>query len=506
MKHLASTWPVAGAAWAAWAYLAASGALAQGASDPRELFADAVGRTSASVVRAAISVRPVDVRLDLLASLRPSERFTLNLSATDVYTATVERVTLRAPTRYTIVGTIDEVQYSEFLIVVEDEVAIGYFRFPMIDQLYRLRYSPEGVHLLCQIDPNRLGACADNDATPVSPAAAAHDDAAHGPSVPPPGPPERGFCNADPSMHTMDLIIAYTDVARIAAGGVSAINAECQAAIDTTNLTYANSAIYARARLVYRGEVAYNEVGTLDQHRDRLAATADGVMDSVHALRETYRADHVSLLVDDDDGVGLCGIAYCLPNTTTRAFNIVNWECSSSNYSFPHELGHNQGCAHDRANAGTGCNAYTYSYGWRFVGNSGTTWRTVMAYAPGTRIGYFSDCCVLFDGQPTGVPIGFANESDNSYTINQRAGGIVVPYRLTRFDVWVQFGYSGTEAGTFNQPYNTLAEGIANIIQGVGASERPTVWVRWGGNTAETPTMNQPMTLKACGGTLRIGQ
>ncbi len=40
---------------------------------------------------------------------------------------------------------------------------------------------------------------------------------------------------------------------------------------------------------------------------------------------------------------------------------------------------------------------------------------------------------------------------------------------------------------------------------GVGASELPTLWIK-PGSTSETPTLSTPMIMKACGGTVTIGQ
>ena len=205
-----------------------------------------------------------------------------------------------------------------------------------------------------------------------------------------------------------------------------------------------------------------------------------------------------------DDAGGWCGIARCLPNTAERAFNVVQWDCAAGKFSNVHEIGHNQGCAHDRDNAGTGCNAYSFSYGWRFIGNySFITYRTVMAYAPGDRIQYFSNPDVEFDGTPTGVPIGDPDESHNAHTINLRRS-IVENHRLTRFDVWVDFAHAGAEHGTFDLPYNTVAEGAANIVNGVGASEQPSLWIK-AGSTGETIIIDTPMVIRAYGGLVTIG-
>jgi hypothetical protein len=61
--------------------------------------------------------------------------------------------------------------------------------------------------------------------------------------------------------------------------------------VELTNEAYENSQIYARMCLVYRGEVTYNENGTYSDHISRLTNSTDGIIDGVHALRDTYRAD-----------------------------------------------------------------------------------------------------------------------------------------------------------------------------------------------------------------------
>jgi hypothetical protein len=272
------------------------------------------------------------------------------------------------------------------------------------------------------------------------------------------------------------------------------------------NGAYVNSEIDARMRLVYCGEVAYDEDGTLEDHLNRLAGTSDGFIDQVHALRDTYRADVVSLFIEDDDGQGWCGLARCLPNTPERAFNVVRWDCAAGDFSYVHEVGHNQGCAHDRESTDPDvCNAYPYSYGWRFRGHySFRRFRTVMAYEPGTRIQYFSNPDVEYDGTPTGVPIGDTDESHNAQTINLRRS-IVESHRLTRFDIWVDFAHTGAEQGTFDLPYDTVAEGVANIVNGVGASELPNLWIK-AGSTDETVSIDTPMAIRACGGLVTIGK
>ena len=64
--------------------------------------------------------------------------------------------------------------------------------------------------------------------------------------------------------------------------------------------------------------------------------------------------------------------------------------------------------------------------------------------------------------------------------------------------LWVDFDYTGIEAGTSELPFNTLAEGVNAAASGA------TVNIV-SGSTAETPTISNPMTLKASGGNVTIG-
>jgi hypothetical protein len=223
-------------------------------------------------------------------------------------------------------------------------------------------------------------------------------------------------------------------------------------------------------------------------------------MDQVHDLRDNYGADFVSLFVDDG---AYCGMGWCSSDASS-AFTVVRWDCAADSHSFAHEVGHNQGCAHDRENETPGCALYSYSYGWRFVGNDANEYRTVMAYPPGERIQHFSNPSVSHAGEPTGVSIGDPNEAHNARTINERRF-VCEGFRQTHFDAWVDFAYSGTEMGTYGQPFDSVFEGVLYITTGVGASELPNLWIK-AGSTSETVTISKAMTIRACGGTVTIGE
>jgi hypothetical protein len=154
----------------------------------------------------------------------------------------------------------------------------------------------------------------------------------------------------------------------------------------------------------------------------RLRSTNDGFMDTVHQLRNQYKADLVALIVDN--GGPYCGIAYVMANGprasfASYAFSVTDRDCVSNN-TLTHELGHNMGDAHDRASGSSG--VFPYSYGYRDpVGR----FRTIMAYAcPNVscpRVKYFSNPKIKIYGRPAGIDhrINPANSADNARSMNE---------------------------------------------------------------------------------------
>ena len=148
-------------------------------------------------------------------------------------------------------------------------------------------------------------------------------------------------------------------------------------------------------------EVAYTEAGDIGVDLDRITATSDGYIDNVHTLRDTYKADMVSLITETP-GSRYCGIAWLMngvnPGFAPNAFSVVERGCATGYYSFGHELGHNHGPQPRPGRSRRARGAYSL-----LVRHKWTGYRTVMAYAPGTRILYFSNPNVSYLGTPTGV-------------------------------------------------------------------------------------------------------
>lgn len=208
------------------------------------------------------------------------------------------------------------------------------------------------------------------------------------------------------------------------------MNSVVQLAVDETNQSYVNSGINQRLRLVHKEEVSYTESGNFcgasTADLERLAGTTDGYMDNVHALRDTYGADVVDLIVETGNA---CGCGYLMTTVSTgfapNAFTVTRRDCATGYYSFGHELGHNMGARHDWY-VDQGTTPYPYNHGYVYTPGQ---WRTIMAYNNEcsnsgfncTRLQYWSNPDVRYTGVPMGVPEGSANPADNRKTLNNTA-------------------------------------------------------------------------------------
>ena len=118
----------------------------------------------------------------------------------------------------------------------------------------------------------------------------------------------------------------------------------------------------------------------------------------LHELRDRYGADLVVLLRPYDSATHQgCGAAWIsgyggapVEWSSDYGFAAVSDGSSNGKYcddvAFAHEIGHNLGAMHDRANAGTAVGAYPFGFGYGVRGVFGT----VMSYIT-PRIGRYSD-------------------------------------------------------------------------------------------------------------------
>ena len=241
-----------------------------------------------------------------------------------------------------------------------------------------------------------------------------HDHESTGPKLPEvfdvaPSPPVKSTqqTQADDGS-TIDVMVAYTPAARNAAGGVPAMQTLIALGVTETNAAYANAGVIQRIRLVHAVEVSYTESGDFATDLNRVAGKTDGYIDNIHALRDQYGADAVSLWIESAGST--CGIAWVMTTVSagfeSSAFNVINRSCATGYYSFAHELGHNMGLRHDTyVDAAT--TPYAYAHGYVDPAHN---FRTVMGYNDAcaavsrncTRIQWFSNPGINYGAFTTG--------------------------------------------------------------------------------------------------------
>ncbi|HZX48581.1 MAG TPA: DUF1566 domain-containing protein [Nitrospirota bacterium] len=328
---------------------------------------------------------------------QPTRSITLNLFNGVSFTAVEDRVEMRSADRYTWYGHIEGIGQSQVILVNEEGDMAGEI-FVRPGEKYQVRPIGGGIHSVYDVDTGAFPP----EAEPIP--VYTQDTSA-------PSPPTAGCCD---SGSIIDVMVVYTSAAAAASGNIVS---EIQLAVDQTNTAYANSLINQRLRLVHTAQVTYTETGNVYTDLDRLKNTSDGFMDNVHTLRNTYGADVVGLWVENmSTWAGLAYIMQTVNNSFASSAFSVTRRIYATPDTFAHELGHNMGAAHDRANASSG-GAYSYSYGYY---DPVQGFGTIMSY-PGFSIPNFSNPLVTYNGVPTGIPEGQTNSADNSKTLNNTA-------------------------------------------------------------------------------------
>lgn len=311
----------------------------------------------------------------------------------------------------TWVGEFEDAPGSLLVVTVHQGAATGFFHHGT--ETYELGVDGTGRSVLFQVDEASLP-----DEAPPVPVAAEDAEAAALEA-------QLAEATAAGDVVVQDLLVVYTPKAVTKAGSAATLQSMIINAVAAANSAYANSAINIKLNLVGMAQTNYTETGDMTVSVSRLRSTSDGYMDEVHSLRDKTAADLVSLISEDTN---YCGYAYINASGSSgfasSAFSVVRQACFSSQ-SFAHEVGHNQGNSHDRANATAA--VYPYSYGYRTCDNiaptNGQAFRTVMAYAcsGAPRLNYFSNPEIYYNGAPMGVPAGSANAADNARSMNNTA-------------------------------------------------------------------------------------
>ena len=372
------------------------------------------------------SRRSVRVHRELLAEEVSPASLQFELIPGKIDEGVVDRIYKTSNDDRVFVGKLRGLPDSTFMLLCHGDAVVGDFTVSTLER-YQLRGSADTAAIR-RLDPTVKMHCGTAPgSTPL------RDDGAAANARAEQAAPHRQQAD-DPAQ--FDVMIVYTPAARDSEGGVSGIEATAALAVESANAAYANSGIHTRARLVRTQEVEYAESGSANTDLERLASADDGAMDEVHAWRDACHADLVSLFVEnfssttDIAGVAKIAVLFHGGKPLGQEFNGFTTVIAAyaSPFTFAHEVGHNFGCLHAMGDPQQGLSSnFPYGYGWRFAGNDGTQYRTVMAYAPGSQIPYFASPSILYKGVPTGV----ANAADDARLMNENAA-LVADFRSKR--------------------------------------------------------------------------
>ena len=192
-------------------------------------------------------------------------------------------------------------------------------------------------------------------------------------------------------------------------------------AVERMNSALANSGIACTMRLACTYCPNYTYGGDFNTALNSLWA-GQGGLSGVATQRNAYGVDVITMMVDTGSPYGTTGLGY-VTSIADSAFSVCAVQSVNISHTMSHEIGHNLGCGHSKAqDGGAGAGIYaSYAAGWYFTGNNSANYHTVMAYNSNAGqmynpCNYFSTPLKTFQG----VAVGHAQDGDNTRCIQER--------------------------------------------------------------------------------------
>jgi len=365
----------------------------------------------------AVQINP---RLFVRDGVKPGDAVLISPFDREAFVATFETVQTDINGVLSLRGRVEGTLGGYFLISMTESCALGNLTVPDQNLEYAITYvASRGVHIVQELDPKSKDFLEDEPAPVPSTLEAISP-------IPPLGNSLRVAGAA-----TVDLMIVYTASANSWAAGQGGIDLVISQAVQYGQIALDNSGVGLTLRLVHSALVSYSESGSSSTDLSRLTGTNDGYMDEIHQWRNYYGADVVDIFENVEDTGGIAWLLGSAGGQPAYAFSLVRVKQVGWTYTMIHELGHNFGCHHRKDQATQpGPGLFSYSAGWRWIGNNGTRYCSVMSYQDTwdgysvTQVGYFSSPLILYQG----VPTGDAADGDNARTLRQ-TGPVVAHYR-----------------------------------------------------------------------------
>ena len=485
-----------------------------------DLFSPAPTSPSARKSTVATATYPLDIHFEALRSGAVVSNTLIRCEPEPgiFFTARVSRIETDINGTLTLWAPLEGREFAHLSLSVTENQALGEILLPDEQRRYVIRFDAAN-------DRNVAGTLTDEQV----------DELPSGPSILPPLPDPTPAVSsagkkalplsdlANDGNTVIDLMIIYTPAAATWAGGTAGINNVIAQAMSRAQTAMDNSHIPITFRLIHSAQISYTESGSSNTDIDRLQKTSDGYLDEAHTWRTQYGADIVSLMTTANDTGGLGYLLNSTGGSPAYAFNLTRVQQAATTYTVIHEVGHNMGAHHHKAqNVQPGPGLYSYAAGWRWTGTNGLRYCSVMSYDSGTyytdglthtRVGYFSNPTVNHQG----VSTGDANDGDNARTLSN-VRGVVSAYRtaasqpfwcratplndrvLLRWEDPLDCGYSSRivhiRSGSTNYPATTnqgtfVYQGTAQkFLHTTPISKQPnyyTIWLSHDGSTFVEP-------------------
>lgn len=371
--------------------------------------------------RDIIQSLPLSVNRNVLEQLRNRSINSFQMYDIDgnLITISVRRVIKQLNDDWSVTGYINGNPINSFTLSYSDGKLLSSIRNISSHSFMEISYRSENdSHYLLEIDPHKTDriSCGFDHSLDSKRRSVSR------------GVPNQSFPQSTGTV-VIDVMIVYTPAAEAwalssEAGGVGIQNiinqsmAVAQNAID-------NSKIDLEFRLVHAAKVNYTESD--EGSEEDLENLTYGEIPNVHEWRDQYKADLVAMFTDVEDTGGIAWMATGNSDDADYAFSITRVQQAANTSTHAHEMGHNMGNDHARNQKDAAASAqggiFEYSTGWRWIGNDGETYISVMAYDEpaeddengtdedgnpiyGIEVDYFSNPDITFQGVPTGSYTG----------------------------------------------------------------------------------------------------